>query len=267
MQITLPQSGQNAHGEHTRHIGPWTMGIVGGISAITLAPYVLPLLGIGSAEKTSDIMHFMGGPDSVAYGTGLAGAVQSGIASIPLIGGALTSAAPVSLLGMTIASGALVTMAATATLGIGGVLLANWMEKHEDPHAKGIRWSKVIRFAALATSALVALPGILGGISVGISFLSTVLSSSPATVSNTIYDMQSSFGATSLHLGAGAAGGLTALLPHFFTCGLAAVPLVGALFVPRAKEQPPQPPLSRIQGPLALEGRVQQPQMSVTHAH
>ncbi len=221
------------HGEnHTGHL--LMLGGAGAVGGLIAAPYVLPFFHIGEAGMVGDIMHFIGGHASAGmFGHGLAGAVQGGIASVPLVGGALTSTAPVAIpgLGVSIAAGALTTIAASAFIGIGGMMLANWMEKHEKDDGK-IHWSKIIRWTSLATSILVSLPSILTGISIGVTFLAAVLS--PLWGSYAATAMQSTLGATSMTMGAaegaGALSGFAAMLPHLFTCGPALLPVVLAMF-------------------------------------
>lgn len=264
----VPTSQPSDHAAHTRHISPLTWGILGGLGALTLAPYALPAIGIGPTDSASGIMHLVGAsPTGDPLGTGWAASAQRSIAAIPGIGGALTSTEPVQFLGMSMASGAVTTLLATAGLGIGGVLLANWIEKHEDPNQQGIRWSKVVRFAALATSALIALPGILGAISVGITFFATLLG--PAgSGSYTGLAMQNFTGATNMHAASAAAGGIAAMLPHLFTCGLAALPVVGALFMSNNKPRENGLPPTIMQGPLQRDGRLQAaPAAGLGHAH
>lgn len=270
--MQAPTSHAYDHAEHRRHISPMTWGLLGGLGTLTLAPYILPLIGIGQTDSAGGIMHLVSAsPTGDIVGTGWAAGAQKAIAAIPGVGGALTSTEPVQLLGMTLASGAVTTLLATAGIGIGGVLLANWMEKHEAPDQQGIRWSKVVRFAALATSALIALPGILGAISVGITFFAGLLG--PAgSASYTGVAMQNFTGATNMHAGSAAAGGIAAMLPHLFTCGLAAVPVIGALFVgnkgPASQSAASTIPNPILQGPLQLDGRLQtQPAMAMGHAH
>lgn len=219
-----------------------------GVGALTVAPYFLP-----ASVDPGDIMHFIGAPASDgALGSGLAGALQKGLSHLPLLGSALTSTAPVGLpLIGTIASGALVSLAATAAIGIGGILLANWMHARETPEQ--FPWSKVVRYTALATSTLIALPSILGAISVGITFFASYFG--PAAGSNTAWAMKDSLGATNLHA-TGAAGGLAALLPHFVACGAAAVPLVGAMVMGSPRNKPE----AQIAGTVEkrrIEGRLQ----------
>ncbi len=266
--MQAPTAISNDHAEHERHISPLTWGLLGGLGTLTLAPYLLPAIGIGQTDSASGMMHLISAsPTGDPMGTGWAAAAQRSIAAIPGVGSALTSTEPTQFLGMTLASGAVTTLLATAGIGIGGVLLANWVEKHEDPNKQGIRWSKVIRFAALATSALIALPGILGAISVGITFFATLFG--PAgSGSFTGIAMQNFAGATNMHAASGAAGGVAAMLPHLFTCGLAALPVVGALFMNTKQPREAALPNTVLQGPLQLGGRLQQaPAMAMGHAH
>lgn len=229
--------------EHTRHISPAIWWALGSFSALTLSPYLLPLVGIGQPDSAEGIMHLIGAsPTGNPLGTGLAATVQQGIASLPGIGAALTSTSAVTVpfLG-TIAAGAIASIAATAVIGIGGVLAANWLEKRES--GNGVRWSRVLRYGALATSALIALPGMLSAISIGITFLAAQLG--PAgTATHTALALQGFTGATTMHASAGALNGVAAILPHLFTCGLAALPIVGALFMDhktRSTDMPQQP--------------------------
>ena len=228
----MPQHpASHAHSEdHSAHLNPWLLGGVGAVGGITLAPYALPLLGIGNPASAQNIMHFVGGHAAAdGLGNGLAAGAQGILASIPFVGGALTSTTLVTIpvLGVAIASGALLTIGLTAVIGVGGMLLANWMQQHEDPHA-AVKWSKVVRVAALSTSALIALPGILGGLSVGITFLASLLPGMAG--SSTAMAMKETLGATSMEMG-GAASGIAALLPHLFTCGAAFIPLALAFFM------------------------------------
>lgn len=219
-----------ASSPHARHMPAATWWALGGFASLTLAPYVLPMLGIGQPDSAEGIMHIVGAPlDGNSYGAGLAGYLQQGIASLPGIGTALTSNTQVAvpLLG-TMAAGAITSIAATAAIGIGGVLLANWMEHRETGNT--IRWSRVVRMAALATSALIALPGMLGAISVGVTFLASLLGP-VGSASHTALAMQGLTGGTVMHATASALNGIAAILPHLFTCGIAALPVVGALFI------------------------------------
>jgi hypothetical protein len=99
--------------------------------------------------------------------------------------------------GIALASGGWLTAAAALTIGFGGHLLANYLEKKERqqeaetgmPH-EGIRWSKVVRNVATATSIFISLPGILTGITMGVEFLSNLAhtpSLLPADAGHTLF--------------------------------------------------------------------------------
>lgn len=218
------------HDDHSAHVSPLALGLTAGALGLTLAPYVLPLIGQGSPKAAEDIMHFIGGhAGSVeGFGNGLAGFFQSGLSQIPIIGGALTSTELVSipLLGVSVASGALVSMAVAATVGIGGMLLANYLQKRE-ANDGAMHWSKIIRTASLATSILISLPGLLTGVSVGITFLASLVS--PSWGSFAALYAQQTLGGVSMNMGA--LGSISAVLPHLLTCGTAIVPVALALFL------------------------------------
>ncbi len=240
--------------DHSKHLNPWLLGGVGALAAVTLAPYVMPLIGIGDMNSAQNAMHFLGAPAfEGSFGNGLAGAAQGMMASIPGIGGALTSGALVTIpgIGLTIASGALLTIGATAVLGIGGMLLANWMEKHENPHAK-IKWSKLVRVAALTSSALVALPGILSGLAVGAAFFVSLMPVSTMT-NELLFNMRNTLGATSMNMGP--AGGIAALLPHLFTCGAAFIPLALAFFMGKPAAKNTEARMELVSAPTLTKGQ------------
>lgn len=207
------------------------MGGIGLVGTISLAPYVLPSIGIGSASLAHDTMAWLSAGST--YGTGLAGGAQALLASIPGIGSALTSAELVTIpgLGVSIASGALASVGLTALIGIGGTWLANWMETHEQADAP-IHWSKVVRYASLATSAMIALPGIISGLAVGIAFLSGAVGLGMETLPM----LRGTLGATTMPMDGGL-GGLAAVIPHLFTCGLPFMPVAAAMFMDM-KHQP-----------------------------
>ncbi|MFZ4125677.1 MAG: hypothetical protein ACOYJ2_06370 [Rickettsiales bacterium] len=178
------------------------------------------------------IMEFLSTPveGPVGAGQGIAGGLQKMIGAVPLVGPALTSSATAINLpgGLSIASGALNTALGAGVIGIGGMLLANWMEKRETGNEK-IRWSQVVRIASMATSILISLPSLLTGISIGITFLGYAFGYG-YEVSNF---MASNLGGVAMTHGAtaGNVGGLVALVPHLFSCGVAALPILGTLLM------------------------------------
>ncbi len=234
------------HGEnHTGHL--LLLGAAGLVGSIILAPYVLPIIGIGETSSAHGLMSFMGGEAAPGfYGSGMAGALQGGIASLPIVGEALTSTTLVTIPGiaMTMTAGALTTVLTSAVIGIGGVMLANWIEKGEKKDDK-LHWSNIVRTLALGTSILISLPSILTGISVGVAFLADLMNTQWGN--NVAYALSSKYGlgATSMASGigastAGALSGLIAPVLHLLTCGAAIIPPVLALFMAQPKHEKSQ---------------------------
>ena len=226
--------------EHRFHLG--LLGGTAVAGSVIAAPYVLPAVGIGQslavpASTSHFLMGRLGAPAAEgalgsSFGSGIAGTLQGWISSIPGIGGMLTSESLVTIpgLGVQVASGALATVAIAGGLAIGGMLLANHMEKSEDPNAKGIQWSKVIRYGSLATSMLISLPSLLTGISIGIAFIATQFA--PEIGLQATEFLRNSLGATTLASNTGAGvSGLATMVPHLFTCGVASLPVVGSFFL------------------------------------
>ena len=223
--------------EHTDHTGhhirrsKWLFNSALAAGGISVAPYLLDdALASDVARTLHDMSGMAAGATAPATST-LVGGMQNIIAGIPLIGSTLTSAAPwnLPLIG-TVTTGSIATVAATGILGIGGVLLSRWIEKHEDPNAK-IKWSKIIRTAALVTSALIALPAILSGVGVGVAFFTYLLD---AAIGTTLYAAVGGFISGSIGtvaMGGSAATAAAAALPHLFICGAAILPLGLAAFM------------------------------------
>ena len=178
--------------------------------AIILSPYLLPLVGIGTSELAVETMSAMHQTSSDSLGSGLAGMINSGLDKIPLIG-------------ETIAKGGLAPAIASGIVGVGGVLLARYVGKREDGK-HFIKWGKVIATAAVLTSALIALPSILTGISAGIAFLAGLASNASASAAVTA--LTDSIGAANtVNLEATGAGLASVAIPHLLACGAAAAPV------------------------------------------
>lgn len=179
-------------------------GVVAG-AAIIAAPHILPLVGIGDVEIAQDSMSMLhNGSD------GLAGIINDHVLkNIPVIGERL-------------AQGGLFNAAVTGTLGIGGVMLGRAIQQTED----GAKFSfgKLVQYAALASSALVALPTVLTALSAGLVYLSTVIQGG-ADASSTIGAIGDTVGSIGDYqnelLGL---SGISATLPHFMTCGASVIP-------------------------------------------
>lgn len=198
---------------------------IGGMAvgaAVILAPHILPAIGIGSVDMAEESM-FILHTSAEAGGTGVAGALNRSLAAVPLIGEKL-------------AAGGLFNAAATATVGIGGVLLGNFIAKREDG-SKRIKWGNVIKYAALATSAMIALPTVLTALSTGLIFLSTLGSNIDFALS-VISTVDKTLGTAGvLDNALMGFSGVAAVIPHFLTCGVAMVPAALTLGLWRSKSR------------------------------
>ncbi len=198
------------HHKHKEHnTMKW---VVGGVAlatgALILSPYVLPVVGIGGSGLAANTMTALHASTTGA-GVGLAGLANSALHAIPLIG-------------ETLAEGGTLTALASGIVGIGGVLLGRYIDKREDG-SKHIRWGKVIKTAALAASAMIALPTVLTGISAGVAYLAGIESVELGTAA--IAFMKATVGvangANLTTMGTTAAAFATS---HLLTCGAAAIP-------------------------------------------
>lgn len=183
--------------------------VLGGASvvgALILSPYVLPAVGIGDellAEKTINALCGTG------QGTGIAGSINAMLEQVPGIGEGL-------------AQGGWPNVATVATVGLGGHLIAGQIEQKEKPLS--FPWGKVVRYTALATTMLVALPSILTGISAGLVYLAAT-AGGIEMASNVLTTVSGTIGATgeASHLATSGLG-LTATAAHLMTCGMALAP-------------------------------------------
>lgn len=190
---------------HSSH--RWQLGAVLGLGGLIAAPYVLSALG--TKTQIGPIMDLLHSAEPSVIGSGFAASVSNTIGHIPLIGHAL-------------ATNPYVSFAATAGLSIGGMLLANYLEKRErNLPAGAIHWSKVVRYASLATSLLIALPSILTGITASLTFFAFCIGSA-AFGSSILGKLSATIGAIDMNMGTSA---LAVSLPHLVTCGAAILPL------------------------------------------
>lgn len=228
------------HAQHgTEHSGLKLVGI-GAVGGVIAAPYILPAIGVGSSFMTKQIVTIC--QTSAGNGIGLAGVVNGGLSAIPGIG-------------PTLAAGGWANAFTSGIVGIGGTLLGNYIEKHYDREGH-IPWGKIIKYAAITTSILVALPSLLSGISMGLTYLAFAFGGAAAasTVSGAVGSTLGLMGGINV-VSAGA--GLSGLLAHVVTCGAAALPIVGTLWMGHKPKDTPQLPKALTQGPLQLEGRLQ----------
>lgn len=190
-------------------------GVVG--VSIMLAPHILPALGASSPELAEEAALMIHNEP-----TGMAGAINSTMALIPGIGSKL-------------AAGGLFTAAACALTGIGGVLLGNFIASREDG-AKSIKWGTVIKYGALITSALIAMPAILTALGTGIIYCGMALSEAGILTTAASNSIISNVAATIGSVGGAYAHnlfgleGLSAILPHLVCCGAPLAPAILPMF-------------------------------------
>lgn len=185
-----------------------TLGTAALAGGIILSPYLLPAIGIGEDWAMQVFSQTCGSGDP----TGLAGALNEMLEKIPIVG-------------ETLAGGGWGTAAAVGGIGVGGYLLSRAMEKGEDGENR-FHLSDIIRKTAMATSMLIALPSILTGISMGVVFLSALLSNDAQFVSETIIPaVKDTLGVTgSAQTLAASGAGLAASASHLLSCGLSLFP-------------------------------------------
>ena len=209
----------NEHAHHLSTADKWKLGAIATAGGIIAAPYIFPSSNLAlSAGSIMARFHATG------LGSGIAGAINTGISHIPLIG-------------QTLITNSVASFCLTGAIGLGGMFLANYLEKKEKNMPEGhIKWSKIVRYASLATSILIALPAILTGLGVGLTFLA-------ATVGGIAFGSKV-FGFLATKVGSVVAtvgGGeslAAAALPHLLTCGSALLPLgLGPLFGHRGHEE------------------------------
>lgn len=194
------------HSSHSRpskhNLHRWELGLIATSAAVIAAPYALPFIGIGDAALATKIAAICG----TAKG-GLAQFMEGVLGTVPGVGGMLASAG----WGASITSG---------VIGIAGVMLGDYIHRHYD--RKGhIQWGTVIKYVALTTSILIALPSILSGISMGLTFLANVVGGfdSGEWIRKAL---EPTIGFSGLpHT---APTGLAGLAPHLLTCGRALLP-------------------------------------------
>lgn len=208
--ICDPSTTTNNDSENHHHNFAKWLAIATAVTAgaIIVAPYVLPLAGIGEGEDIVNIMTAIHNNPSVP-GTGLAGFINKGLGAVPLIG-------------ETLAKGSIATALISGGVGIGGVLLGRYIGKRENGKHY-VKWGNVISTAALLTSAIIALPTALTSITAGITFLASLagpeMSGAALTMLRSTVGVANSEGLTS--------GGLSAAslaVPHLLTCGTGALP-------------------------------------------
>lgn len=194
-------------------------GAVVGVGLI-VAPHVLPLLGVTSADTALEAAQLV-------HGSGIALAANNALAAVPFVGESL-------------AAGGWVNALSAGAVGVGGTLLGNFIEHHEDGDSSW-KWGKLLRYAALTTSALIALPTVLTALGTGIVYAGFALEEAGVislaasnAVIGAVYNTIGSAGTEHVNDLMGVSG-LAAALPHFFTCGMPLIP--AALTVHQAHQK------------------------------
>ena len=239
------------HSGHNKYLTGGALA-VGGVIA---APYVLPMVGFGTFNMTAQAAQLCSASTPI-YGTGLVGAINTGLSHIPLVGESLA----VGALGSW--SAALIT----GGLSIGGLMLGKYMEKNYDPTHR-VPWGKIIKYTTLATSLLIALPSILSGLSMGLTFLAFAGATLFAGAGAGAIAASNTYSATNASLGMmgglntlTAGKGIIGLLPHLLTCGAAAFPFIGSLLAKKEEKEPEMPKLELPATSWAQRVQAPQPQ-------
>ncbi len=177
--------------------------LAGGIIA---APYALPAIGVGDAMWAEKAISAVCGSGA---STGLAGGLNELLAQTPVIGESL-------------AQNGWANVGVIATVGIGGSTIASRLEK-SPPEQSGFPWGKLVRYTALATSMLVALPSILTGISAGLVYLAAEAGGAEIA-SQVLTHLSGTLGTVGSASTIASAGLGIAASSHLLTCGLALAP-------------------------------------------
>lgn len=195
---------------HTPGIGLRNAAVLGStalVGGVILAPYVLPALGLGDATLAEKSITALCGTGEAS---GLAGGINALLAEVPLVGESL-------------AKGGWTNVAMIAGIGLGGHLFANALERKE-PSSSGVAWSTILRYAALATTMLIALPSILTGLSAGLVYLAAEFGS-VELASGALTHLTDTLGTTGESSVLTTSGvGLAASASHLLTCGLSLFP-------------------------------------------
>lgn len=188
---------QNQHAAHIQNIA-----IIGGVVAgVILAPYVLPALGLGTfsvAQGALTALH------TFTEGSGLAALATQAISHIPLVGASL-------------AKGGFFNAFMSGGMGLAAVFGYEMLPNNSIVRGLG----KMVKYGLLATSALIALPATITGISNGLIYLASefggagLAQSVAEIVAHTLGTIP--FSEAAVHGASTVAG----LMPHLATCGLA----------------------------------------------
>ena len=214
-----------------------TVAAIGGAvitAGIILAPHLLPALGIGGEEMLENTMWPVHG--NIASNTLPIGEAGSGLAGV--INRAMANYIPG--IGEKLAQGGLFNAGVSMAVGLGGGFLGRFIENRED--GCHLKWGTIIKYGALITSALIALPTILTGLSMGIMFLSR-FSADNEVIDKTVRVIDGALGVSGgrMHNAFLGLGGPAAALPHFITCGASLLPVAVTAKYWRGDHENPSP--------------------------
>ncbi len=211
------------HAQHQRS-NKWLLGGIAASSAVVLSPYVLPSFGLGPSNSLEQIVGLCN--NSGVFGSGLAGTINQAFSEIPLIGSSL-------------AAGGWTSVLSSGIIGLGGSFLGEYIHKKYD-HAGHIPWGRVIKYAAIATSMLIALPSLLGGLTMGLGYLASLVGGI-AFASDVLGLAGGTLGLMGSNSIASIGAGITGFLPHLITCGAAFLPVgLATILGSRSKESDSQ---------------------------
>lgn len=188
----------------------WTVG--GTATALAAAPILMPLAGVGkfAAMTATQIC-------GTGEATGIAGAVSGIVSEVPLVGSML-------------AAGGIFNALAAGGIAVAGLYIADKLDEEHDCNDR-IQWGTVVRWAALTTSFLVALPAILPAITMGLTFLghwgwtegmiSQETSHAIIGFSTDVIGKIGAEGAAGASLAGGAASLGSLFVAHLASCGVA----------------------------------------------
>lgn len=187
-----------------------TLGTIGVTAAIVAAPHLLPFVGVTGESVGLEAVEMIHDP------AGIAGGINTALSSLPYVGKYL-------------AEGGLINAAASGVVGIGGVMLGDFMASNSSS-GETISWGKIIKYGALTTSAMIALPTVLSALSAGIIYAAIAMADAGiiessvdiiGAVSSSLGSVGQAAGSHSAMLGA---SGIAAAIPHLITCGASLVP-------------------------------------------
>ncbi len=242
--------GTGAAGESAYNVSRILSAMAIGAGALMLAPHILPAIGIGNeamALASHDMLH---------GASGLAGGLNSLLGALPVVGAPL-------------AEGGMFNALMTGTIGIGGVLLSKHLSKTEGEQS-AISWGRIIEYTALATSAMIALPVALSSVSSGILYMAQLVGTAagnPLFAPQVARLLTSTLGTTGIAHASMGFSGVAAIIPHFFTCGIAMVPAALALQeeihaphpAPHAQAAPASSEQDYADAPILLEIKADKP--------